>query len=151
MPGFGLADIRQRLRDRTATRGAFALLALSMALLVGACASAPLPTPTAQAPPDDVRIASLASSSEFTTLGGISSAAVKRLLGEPDLRRQEPPAEIWQYRSADCVLEVFLYRDQGQYRVAYAETHDRGLVRVSQSSCYVSIVAARDRARPSRF
>ena len=146
-----LLRINRVFRERAVMRGAALMFATSMALLVGACASAPPPAPVTQAPPDDVRVASLASSSEFTTLGGISSAAVKRLLGEPDLRRQEPPAEIWQYRSADCVLEVFLYRDQGQYRVAYAETHDRGLVRVSQSSCYVSIVAARDRARPSRF
>ena len=146
-----LSCITGIFRERVIMRGLHMLVAASMAAMVGACASTPTPAPAAQAPPDDVRVASLASSSEFTTLGGISSAAVKRLLGEPDLRRQEPPAEIWQYRSADCVLEVFLYRHQGQYRVAYAETHDRGLVRVSQSSCYVSIVAARDHARPSRF
>jgi len=146
-----LLCINRVFHERAVMRRVSLLLATSLTLLVGACASAPPAAPVTQAPPDDVRIASLANSSEFTTLGGISSAAVKRLLGEPDLRRQEPPAEIWQYRSADCVLEVFLYRDQGQYRVAYAETHDRGLVRVSQSSCYVSIVAARDHARPSRF
>lgn len=147
----GLNCITRIPLERVVRRGASMLFAASMAAMVSACASAPPPAPTALAPQDDVRVASLANSSEFTTLGGISSAAVKRLLGEPDLRRLEPPAEIWQYRSADCVLEVFLYRDQGQYRVAYAETHDRGLVRVSQSSCYVSIVAARDHARPSRF
>ncbi|HEX4113359.1 MAG TPA: hypothetical protein VH020_12560 [Stellaceae bacterium] len=34
---------------------------------------------------------------------------VEALVGEPDFRRVEPPAELWQYRSAHCVVDFYLY------------------------------------------
>ena len=111
-----------------------------MGVLIGACASPPLassssaPVQTANLPPDVER------------LRGLSAADLARLLGEPEFIRQEPPAVIWQYRSAECVLDLFLYRSADELRVAYAETHDRGVIRVSQSDCYADLAASR--ARP---
>jgi len=52
---------------------------------------------------------------------------------------------VWQYRGTDCVLDLFLYRNADELRVAYAETHERGLVRVSQSDCYTDLIATRGR------
>jgi hypothetical protein len=34
---------------------------------------------------------------------------VEALVGEPDFRRVEAPGELWQYRSADCVVDLYLY------------------------------------------
>jgi hypothetical protein len=79
-------------------------------------------------------------------LRGHAAADLARRLGESDFVRQEPLAVIWQYRSADCVLDLFLDRDGDQLRVAYAEARDRDLDRVSQSDCYADLVARR--ARP---
>jgi hypothetical protein len=79
-------------------------------------------------------------------LRGLPAPDIARLLGEPDFVREEPPAVIWQYRSADCVLDLFFYRGGDELRVAYAEARDRGLIRVSQSDCYADLVAGR--ARP---
>jgi hypothetical protein len=58
-------------------------------------------------------------------LTGLSAAEVVGLYGEPDFRRTEPPAELWQYRSADCVLDLFLYSDPSGVRVVHGETRDR--------------------------
>lgn len=49
------------------------------------------------------------------------------LLGQPDLRRSDPPAELWQYRGTGCVLELYLYREGDIFRVVHAETHGRSL------------------------
>ena len=57
------------------------------------------------------------------------------MLGEPDLRRPEPPAELWQYRSADCVLDVFLYADDGRYRVVRSETRNRHVLPPIVAGC----------------
>jgi hypothetical protein len=65
------------------------------------------------------------------TLTGLSAAEVVGLFGEPDFRRTEPPAELWQYRSADCVLDLFLYRDPAGMRVAHSETRERNLTQAS--------------------
>jgi hypothetical protein len=42
---------------------------------------------------------------------GLDGVALERLLGEPALVRRDAPAEIWQYRGADCVLDLFLYQE----------------------------------------
>jgi hypothetical protein len=39
----------------------------------------------------------------------MKAGEVEALVGEPDFRRVEPPAELWQYRSADCVVDFYLY------------------------------------------
>jgi hypothetical protein len=88
---------------------------------------------------------------DLKRLSGLSDNDVQRVLGEPDFRREEPPAQIWQYRSAECVLDLFLYGETGQYRVAYAETHDRGFTRVSQTNCYAGLVNSRGRVHQGRL
>jgi hypothetical protein len=48
---------------------------------------------------------------------------LEEFLGAPKLVRHDAPAEVWQYRSAACVLDVFLYQDKltTGVRVKYAE------------------------------
>ena len=55
---------------------------------------------------------------------GLDTAQVEELLGNADLRRSEPPAQVWQYESRQCVLHLFLYENGGEYRVEYYETRD---------------------------
>lgn len=68
-------------------------------------------------------------------LTGLSADEILTLLGKPDFRRVEPPTELWQYRSAACVLDVFLYRDASGARVIHAETRERGLIRAKTGRC----------------
>jgi len=63
-------------------------------------------------PPDPVHSASIL---------GLDSGAVRKLLGEPGLIRRETPAEVWQYRTASCVLDVVLYDQASGPRVVYTE------------------------------
>ena len=74
------------------------------ALLAGCQATPP--------PPDPVRSASIL---------GLDGGAVRKLLGEPGLIRHEEPAEVWQYRTASCVLDVVLYDQSSGQRVVYTE------------------------------
>lgn len=72
---------------------------------------------------------------ELPALTGMDPAQLIALLGEPDLRRPEPPAELWQYRDADCVLDVFLYAEAGRYRVLGSATRDRHVAPPAVTSC----------------
>ena len=72
---------------------------------------------------------------------GMRPSDVVGLLGEPDLRRSEPPGEIWQYRATDCVLDLFFYDAADGYRVTDAETHAR---------VYDGVSACRDADAPLR-
>lgn len=75
-----------------------------IALLSGCQASPP--------PPDPIHSASIL---------GLDSGAVRKLLGEPGLIRRDTPAEVWQYRTASCVLDVVLYDQASGPRVVYTE------------------------------
>jgi len=87
-------------------------------------AAAPLP---ATAPAAPARVPA--------SLTGLSAGEVVALFGEPDFRRTEPPAELWQYRSADCVLDVFLYSGAGGQHVVYSDARERSLVRAGTGRC----------------
>jgi hypothetical protein len=58
-------------------------------------------------------------------LTGMQPPQIVAMFGQPDLKRDDPPAEVWQYRAADCVLNLFFYEDQQVYRLTHAETWDR--------------------------
>jgi hypothetical protein len=79
--------------------------ALAIVALLTGCQAAP-------PPPDAVHSASIL---------GLDSGAVRKLLGEPGLIRRDTPAEVWQYRTASCVLDVVLYDQASGPRVVYTE------------------------------
>lgn len=68
------------------------------------------------------------------------------LLGQPDLVRRENPAEIWQYRGKDCVLDVFLYNEDGQpdspFKVVYSEARDLEAQNSDQRRCLNELLRA---------
>ena len=122
----------------------FALGSLALSAALAACSApvapsaiapvaAEVPAPPEPAPspaePAAMRVP------ELPVLIGMGPAQLIGLLGEPDLRRSEPPAELWQYRDADCVLDVFLYADGGGYRVRRSETRNRHAVPPLVAGC----------------
>ena len=57
---------------------------------------------------------------------GVSAKATREAMGAPSLIRHEPPAEVWQYRSEACVLDIYFYDSTRNPRADYAELRDRG-------------------------
>jgi hypothetical protein len=52
---------------------------------------------------------------------GMEAPALQTLFGTPGLVRKDDPAEVWQYRNQDCVLDIYLYPDHDRLTVAHAE------------------------------
>lgn len=126
-----------RTRRRTRRR---ALLLPALLLLAAACASnedvaTPAP-PASPAGPDPTP----------AQLVGLNAGQLDRLLGPPDFKRSDGPAEIRQYRDAGCVLDVFLYADTaaGQYRVTHVDGRDRAVAGGDATpACLTSLLHAR--------
>ena len=76
-------------------------------------------------------------------LMGLDRAGLAKLLGDPELMRREPPAEIWQYRGGSCVFDVFLYEEAGRQRVTYLEARDGAARRVGARGCLNELLRAR--------
>jgi len=64
---------------------------------------------------------------DLRQLVGLDRGELSALLGKPILRRNEHPAEVWQYGAGQCVLHVFLYADgaSGPYRVSHIDAVPR--------------------------
>ena len=71
---------------------------------------------------------------------GLDADEVVRRLGAPVFRRYEPPAEIWQYRTSACVVDVFLYESKGNFGVEYVETRGRVRQEVDENTCFNSVL-----------
>ncbi len=81
-------------------------------------------------------------------LVGQTPEGLRRILGEPRLRRQEDGVEIWHYQASQCHLDLFLYPDNAArpvLRVAFAQARAAGAARRAESACLRDI--ARGAAR----
>jgi hypothetical protein len=111
----------------SALKGRLAVLIIgtSLAALLSACA-APAPV-VSHANPQLTPIPAAARILGLNELTGLRPSDVVAILGQPDLQRDEPPAELWQYRAPDCILNLFFYRERDGYRLSRAETWQRDL------------------------
>lgn len=74
-------------------------------------------------------------------LVGLAAGAIEKMLGTPDFKRRDPPAEVWQYRKDGCLLDVFLYLGEAEYRVTHVEARSHSVTRVSGAECLLEVLA----------
>jgi hypothetical protein len=103
-----------------------AAIAIAGALSACAAPGSSATSTTAAAPPSSA-VPDSAHAPDLNKLAGLKPAEVLSMLGTPDLKRVEPPAELWQYRAADCVLNLFFYDEAGGYRLTHIEAWQRSL------------------------
>ena len=73
--------------------------------------------------------------SHASALMGASPEAVRAALGEPLLRREEGPAQVWLYAGGGCQLDIVLYPAEGGPRVAHVQARAGGLAQRTEASC----------------
>jgi hypothetical protein len=79
-------------------------------------------------------------------LMGLDPIGIEQRLGAPELRRREPPAEVWQYRTASCVLDLFLYAKSGIKEVVYVEARDFTATEIETRQCLRGLLLERQSA-----
>ncbi len=85
-------------------------------------------------------------------LMGLTPRTVSYLLGPPSLLRTETPAQVWQYTTADCVLDIYLYAEDetpDRSRVTYYEIRRTDSLRGSARACFADIIARHNLAADS--
>ena len=93
------------------------------------------PPPVLEKPaPTEVKM--VAPHFESARLIGLGRSELADLMGIPEILRNEPPGEVWLYKSGACVAHVYLYQQAGPdgYQVSYVETRGVGAV-VSSAQC----------------
>ena len=81
------------------------------------------------------------------SLIGLSSDAITAVLGPPQFRRREAPAEIWRYRTKTCFLDLFLYQDGAALQVAHVEVRGPDVATIGDKACYLGLLVERSRAK----
>lgn len=120
-------------------------------------APAPAPAPdAAEDEPEEEQVAALppppasvvdaeavAAAPDPAGLLGQPVEAVKAAFGDASLRRREPPAEVWQYRTGACVLDVVLYPDgpEGGLQVAHVDLRPVDAPAVDGKTCAAHVLA----------
>lgn len=99
--------------------------------VVAALPRVPEPLPTT--PPEDVR-----------RLVGLSGTTLRNWMGDAVFVRRDGQAEIWRFAAETCFLDVFLYREGSEMRVAHLDARTRVTgQRVTLQACYGRIMAGR--------
>lgn len=109
------------------------LTVTTAALLLAACATAPKPATTGEAPV-----------SEHSRGGivGLTADDLVRQFGTPALQIREGSGLKLQFRSNQCVLDAYLYPAGGDvYRVTYVDSRNRAMADVDQALCIDSLRA----------
>ncbi|MFO1190030.1 MAG: hypothetical protein U1E97_10740 [Alphaproteobacteria bacterium] len=71
---------------------------------------------------------------------------VMSLLGKPEMKRREKQAELWQYRSSSCVLNLFVYPTGANHapEVTHVEARARAGGIMPTRICLASLIAKRN-------
>ena len=109
--------------------------AVSLALLVAGCATAPRPsTESVSEVPQSTHTRG--------AIVGLTAEELVRRLGTPALQIREGDSLKLQFRSDQCVLDAYLYPSgNAPYRVTYVDARSRSLADVDQALCIASIEA----------
>ncbi len=73
---------------------------------------------------------------------GLDGSEITELLGKPKFDRSEPPAQIWQYQSNECFVELFLYEEIGDLTVDHVEVRSKQVEKTDEKICFASILKA---------
>ncbi len=73
---------------------------------------------------------------------GLTTERLAEALGEPDFRRTDRNAAIWQYAGPTCFLDLYLYRQKGQpLTVSHYEFRSRVVAKVDPDQCFSTVLA----------
>jgi hypothetical protein len=75
-------------------------------------------------------------------LVGLDHTALRRALGRPAQVRNEVTAQVWQYVTGDCVVDLYLYDNDetGALKVTYVEARSRSAEQTPTSRCLKSLL-----------
>lgn len=103
----GCVTTSELLNDPLATLGS--LMAPATATAATSATEDPAPAAAEAAPPQAPATPAPAPQLTPEGLVGLEQAPLRDLFGQPEWTRNEGPAAIWQYRSSDCVLDLYFF------------------------------------------
>jgi hypothetical protein len=76
-----------------------------------------------------------AARSDPAALIGLAPPEIERLFGRPQFIRRDGPAEMWQFATERCQLNLFLYNEGSRLRVRHFELRERSKTELLNRPC----------------
>ena len=73
--------------------------------------------------------------------------ALLQILGGPDFVRQDGESQIWQYRSSDCILDMFIQGPRKNLRIIHSEIRGRSAGGLPSDSCVTNLIISKVRQK----
>jgi hypothetical protein len=74
---------------------------------------------------------------------GYQAQSLVGLIGRPDFVRRDGPAQIWQYRSNACILDLFMYGATTDKTVKHAELRGGTIGKGPSRGCFAKLLHGR--------
>lgn len=71
---------------------------------------------------------------------GLDGHRVAARLGPASFVRRDGPAEVWQYRAEACVLDLYLYKENGGLTVAHVDLRKRPAATLPARRCFAALL-----------
>ncbi|MEG3617000.1 hypothetical protein V5T82_00900 [Magnetovibrio sp. PR-2] len=114
----------------------FKLLILSLGLTLGACGGGATKPVETQKPAETAKPAKPAKPKITPQqLLGAKGPWLLSHMGRPDFSRQDLNAHIWQYKNQACVLNVFLYDENEDFKVLHFDARDAKGSNTDRAAC----------------
>ena len=81
-------------------------------------------------------------------LMNLAQQDLTHILGTPGYQRREAGAKVWQYQTASCVLDVFLYAAANTFRVTYFEFRPADSQAIDSQACFEELLRQQRVERP---
>ena len=71
---------------------------------------------------------------------GLTGPDLQTVLGLPTFKRKDRQVEIWQYGKENCILDFFLYKKDGLFRVEHMDFRGRNVLKVDDEACLAHLL-----------
>jgi hypothetical protein len=76
-------------------------------------------------------------------LRGRPAKSLVSVIGRPDFVRRDGSAQIWQYRNARCILDLFVYGGETAEQVKHAELRGSAVGKAPARGCFAKMMQGR--------
>lgn len=74
---------------------------------------------------------------------GANKGLILKVLGQAHFTRVDPPAQILQFESGTCFLDLFFYKRKNKLKVNHVSIRSKQVKKIKDEDCFLSIMSSR--------
>ena len=76
---------------------------------------------------------------------GASKGLILEVLGQAHFTRVDPPAQILQFESGTCFLDLFFYKRKNKLEVKHVSIRSKQVKKIKDEDCFLSLISSRNK------